>query len=73
MNKKVEPSKVIQTSVPKVLGSNFGQNTDCSGAVVAFVCKYQDGTIFKSQRFLLHCTCLFVIHYYLITGRYYRL
>jgi len=34
MNKKVEPSKVIQTSVPKVLGSNFSQNTDCSEAFV---------------------------------------
>ena len=34
MNRKEEPSKVIQTFMGKVLGSNFGQNTDCSEAFV---------------------------------------
>jgi len=45
MNQKEELSKVIQTFMRKVVGSNFGQNTVCVEAFVVVLCKCQDGTL----------------------------
>jgi len=63
MNQKEEPSKVIQTFRRKVLGSNFGQNAECS-EVFVILCVQMPGwypTLSHNSFFYTVTFCLLLI------------